>query len=81
MIGAEYVRTRMQVAASLLRRTKVSSVIHLALSYWTEDGRKTHVVECLNRESRVAAIARLNSPLDVPTYAEFVEAIMVRRKV
>lgn len=79
MMGPEYRRRRLLHAAELLRVAKVSSLRDLAISCWVES--RTHVIEILNTETHRSARAEHVSPLDVPTYAEFVEAVMSRCRV
>ncbi len=82
-VGPEYKRARMLAAAELLRAVKVSHIHDLALSHWCEvrKGKKWHVLEVLNTETRRSVTVSLKSPLDVPAYAEFAEAVMLRCRV
>lgn len=80
MIGPEYKRKRLLGGAELLRLAKISSVNDLAVSYWLE-GPQRYAVEVLNLETKRSSRVVLTSPLDVPSYAEFVEAVRSRCRV
>ncbi len=87
MIGPEYKRSRLMKAAELLRAAKVQSFRDLAISCWVEE--RQHVVEVLNCDKDLrkpgglpfSARMTFTSPLDVPSYAEFIEAVMSRCRV
>lgn len=80
MPGPEYRRQRLLRAAELLRAAKIATLSDLAISHWVEIGRR-HVLEVLNLDTKHSTQAEFVSPLDVPSYAEFVEAVMTRCRV
>lgn len=78
-MGPEYKRARMLRAAELSRSIGLSSPREVALSYWVEERR--HVFELLNRDTGKSARMELTSALDVPTYAEVIETVLLRCRV
>jgi hypothetical protein len=79
MPGPEYRRARMLQAAELLRKVKLAGPRHLAVSHWLE--QRQHVIEVQNLETGVSARLTALSPLDIPTYGEIVETLLLRCRV
>lgn len=80
MRGPEYQRGRLLRAASMLRKVQVDSTRHLRVVYSSAPER-AFAVELVNTETQASTRLTAPSCLDLPTFAEFVEAVMTRLRV
>lgn len=76
----EYERQRMLRAAEMLRATKLRELEQLVVCYQTADAGG-HTVELVNRATKASERMTFVSALDVPSYTDFIESVVLKNRV